>query len=50
MLSDLDLESATPADFPRWRDQSCTHPEDRLQRDGMGYVCRNCGMLLVAWR
>lgn len=48
-MDDLDLATATPDDFPRWRDERCSHPENRLQRDGMGYVCRECGIIVVAW-
>ncbi len=38
-----------PEDFPRWKDESCPHPERRLIRDGMGYICGDCGRLLIAW-
>lgn len=49
MSSSIDPNSATPEDFPRWRDESCTHPEDRQQLDGMGTICLDCGILQVLW-
>lgn len=50
MSSEIDPETATPDDFPRWKDPSCPHAEDRQQRDGMGYICLDCGVLqVIAW-
>jgi hypothetical protein len=46
----IDPETATPEDFPRWKDRSCTHPAARQQRDGQGLICLDCGILqVIAW-
>lgn len=46
----IDPETATPEDFPRWKDPDCIHPMERQQLDGMGYICLDCGVLqVIAW-
>ncbi len=46
----MDLENAKPEDFPHWKDPNCKHPKHTLQRDGMGYVCKRCGIVIIVWR
>lgn len=36
--------------FPRWKDETCPHASDRQQRDGMGVVCLDCGVVRLTWR
>lgn len=50
MPYEIDPNTTTPENFPRWKDRSCTHPEDRQQPDGMGTICLECGILQVRVR
>lgn len=36
--------------FPRWKDETCTHPEEAQITDGMGTICGECGILQIRWR
>lgn len=46
----IDPLTAQPADFPRYRDRECPHPEDRQQPDGGGTICLDCSAIQVTVR